>query len=218
MPDTVRTRAALAALLADNTAGDISAQDMRDFLASTGVYSSGSGAPGSAPASLFETYIDSSNGKVYMAKGTSDAADWLDVTASGGGGGWTTIFDGTPSAVALIEVDITGYSLIRWEVDGVQHLSISQQLRAHAYSSGSYNQQVSNGNNVAALTSVYGGGFLIYAGKAVFGYGHSGSTTLGASASLYYRIVSTLDPTKLGFFWNSGGNFVATGNIKVFGI
>jgi hypothetical protein len=34
MPDTVRTRAALAALFADNASGDISAQDLRDFLAS----------------------------------------------------------------------------------------------------------------------------------------------------------------------------------------
>lgn len=34
MPDTPRTLAALEALLADNTAGDISAQDIRDFLVS----------------------------------------------------------------------------------------------------------------------------------------------------------------------------------------
>lgn len=34
MVDTVRTLAALQALLADNTAGDISAQDVRDFLVS----------------------------------------------------------------------------------------------------------------------------------------------------------------------------------------
>lgn len=35
MADTARTLAALVALLADNTAGDISAQDLRDFLLST---------------------------------------------------------------------------------------------------------------------------------------------------------------------------------------
>lgn len=35
MADTQRTQTALAALLADNTAGDISAQDVRDFLLST---------------------------------------------------------------------------------------------------------------------------------------------------------------------------------------
>ncbi len=35
MVDTVRTLAALQALLADNTAGDISAQDLRDFLVSS---------------------------------------------------------------------------------------------------------------------------------------------------------------------------------------
>lgn len=34
MVDTVRTRAELAAILADNTSGDISAQDLRDLLAS----------------------------------------------------------------------------------------------------------------------------------------------------------------------------------------
>lgn len=37
MVDTVRTRAQLEALFADNTAGDISAQDLRDFLKSTWV-------------------------------------------------------------------------------------------------------------------------------------------------------------------------------------
>ena len=39
MADTIRTRAALEALLADNTAGDISAQDLRDVLKSTQVVS-----------------------------------------------------------------------------------------------------------------------------------------------------------------------------------
>jgi hypothetical protein len=34
MPDIARTRSALQALFADNTAGDISAQDLRDFLVS----------------------------------------------------------------------------------------------------------------------------------------------------------------------------------------
>ncbi|MCC7147140.1 MAG: hypothetical protein IT443_11900 [Phycisphaeraceae bacterium] len=34
MPDTPRTKAALATLLADNTSGDISPQDLRDFLES----------------------------------------------------------------------------------------------------------------------------------------------------------------------------------------
>lgn len=34
MPDTIRTRSALQTLLGDNTAGDISAQDLRDLLVS----------------------------------------------------------------------------------------------------------------------------------------------------------------------------------------
>jgi hypothetical protein len=39
MADTIRTRAALLSLLADNTSGDISPQDIRDFLVSVhGVY------------------------------------------------------------------------------------------------------------------------------------------------------------------------------------
>jgi hypothetical protein len=35
MPDTPRLRAALVSLFADNTAGDVSPQDLRDFLIST---------------------------------------------------------------------------------------------------------------------------------------------------------------------------------------
>jgi hypothetical protein len=39
MADTIRDRAAVIALLADNTSGDISPQDLRDFLVSTwGLY------------------------------------------------------------------------------------------------------------------------------------------------------------------------------------
>ena len=39
MADTIRTRASLLTLLADNATGDISANDVRDFLVSTfGVY------------------------------------------------------------------------------------------------------------------------------------------------------------------------------------
>lgn len=44
MADTIRTRAALQVLLADNVAGDISAQDIRDFLVSCVLRNSGSGA------------------------------------------------------------------------------------------------------------------------------------------------------------------------------
>jgi len=41
MADTIRTKAALVALLADNTSGDISPQDVRDFLVSVmGVFGS----------------------------------------------------------------------------------------------------------------------------------------------------------------------------------
>lgn len=38
MTDTQRSRSALQALFADNTSGDISPQDLRDFLASTKLY------------------------------------------------------------------------------------------------------------------------------------------------------------------------------------
>ena len=40
MPDTVRTQAQLLALFADNTSGDISAQDVRDFIVTTFALSS----------------------------------------------------------------------------------------------------------------------------------------------------------------------------------
>ncbi|TGT72898.1 hypothetical protein EN802_13545 [bacterium M00.F.Ca.ET.159.01.1.1] len=76
MPDTVRTRSALQALLADNTSGAITAQDVRDFLASVPVLSSGAGKPGSAPASQFELYFDTTNLIWYVATGTSAATDW----------------------------------------------------------------------------------------------------------------------------------------------
>jgi hypothetical protein len=56
MSDTIRTRAALLALLADNVAGDISAQDMRDLLVSLhGVYGMLYVASGASAQSLTTT-------------------------------------------------------------------------------------------------------------------------------------------------------------------
>lgn len=76
MVDTIRSRSALATLLADNSSGDISPQDVRDFLASAVIQSQGSGAPASTPASVGEIYVDTTNHVVYVAVDTGAATDW----------------------------------------------------------------------------------------------------------------------------------------------
>lgn len=71
MVDTARTRADLIALLADNTAGDISAQDMRDVLASTWVYDEHldliDGAPGTPAANTVRLFRRDVSGRQMPA-------------------------------------------------------------------------------------------------------------------------------------------------------
>lgn len=43
------------------------------------IRSSGAGAPSSAPANIGDIYIDTTNGKMYIAMGTSAASDWKKV-------------------------------------------------------------------------------------------------------------------------------------------
>ena len=79
MADTIRTRAALQALLADNSSGDISAQDIRDFLISCVLRNSGSGAdqvilkPHTADSTTFFQISDFDGGTpVFNVDTTSD--------------------------------------------------------------------------------------------------------------------------------------------------
>jgi hypothetical protein len=49
-------------------------QEINDTMAAI---SSGSGAPASTPAKIGDLYIDTTNNKLYAAKGTSSSADWF---------------------------------------------------------------------------------------------------------------------------------------------
>jgi len=127
MPDTVRTRADLVTLLADNTVGAITAQIVRDWLASVAIISSGAGAPASAPASLFEFYFDTTNKVTYIATGTSAASDWKDfvalvratakqdVTATGS----LNIDHNAGEAVNMsLTGDVTSFAVSNWPASG----------------------------------------------------------------------------------------------------
>jgi len=48
--------------------------------------SSGTAAPTSTPAAIGDIYVDTTNSKTYIAKGTSSSADWV-ISQDGGGGG-----------------------------------------------------------------------------------------------------------------------------------
>lgn len=75
MPDTRRTLAALQSLLADNTAGDISAQDVRDFLVSVDAANSvQTGALASIPAAdqrVGDLYVPNDGLSVYRWSGSA---------------------------------------------------------------------------------------------------------------------------------------------------
>jgi hypothetical protein len=87
MADTIRDRAAVIALLADNTSGDISPQDLRDFLVSTwGLYGALSFYNKSATQSLNTTpativAFDTTGG----SDGTSVSTGSHNITVSSGG-------------------------------------------------------------------------------------------------------------------------------------
>lgn len=70
MPDTPRTRSALVALLPDNGEGQISAQDLRDFLASVPIVQFGDGPPTVAAEQVADHYYDQTNGILYSATAT----------------------------------------------------------------------------------------------------------------------------------------------------
>ena len=77
MVDTIRTRAALIALLPNNTTGDFGAQDGRDFIVSTVIQQQTAGIPSGAPATIGDIYFDTTNAIWYIAKGTATVADWI---------------------------------------------------------------------------------------------------------------------------------------------
>src|SRR6185436_2051447 len=102
MVDTLRTRAALVSLLADNSTGDIDPQDIRDLLYSTGVAASASAIPGSAPASLKDFVHDSTNKEAYLAAHTSVAGDYKKINV-----GYKLLSSWTFS-INVTQVDFTG--------------------------------------------------------------------------------------------------------------
>lgn len=67
MPDQARTRSELVALLADNTTGDISEQDVRDLLKSIAVSTTGSGPPTIPAGRTGDRYFDLTNDQEYIA-------------------------------------------------------------------------------------------------------------------------------------------------------
>ena len=67
MVDTARTLAALQTLLADNTSGDISEQDIRDMLLSLFVQTTVGDLPGIASGGVMERLAVGADGKVLVA-------------------------------------------------------------------------------------------------------------------------------------------------------
>lgn len=101
--DTVRDRTTLAALFADNTSGDIGAQDLRDFLISLDLAAEGAqklqinGSPVALPAadgSSGDCLVTNANGTTsWAARGTGNG----DVSgpASAGADGNVALYNGT---------------------------------------------------------------------------------------------------------------------------
>lgn len=100
MPDTIRTLSALQTLLADNTAGDISAQDMRDVLVS--VYGAGLTPNAQAPVG---SDITGQVGQLYVCTiaGLSDHRNLTLPSAAAGERVGVYIVDGDASFTLILK-------------------------------------------------------------------------------------------------------------------
>lgn len=108
MPDTLRTLSALQTLLADNTAGDISPQDVRDMLVSTYQldYSADVAVTGAVTATI---------GKWHICSGTS--ADYtVTLPAASGNAGKLIGLRMSSALTKLVTIDANSTELI----DGVE--------------------------------------------------------------------------------------------------
>lgn len=104
MPDTVRTLASLQTLLADNTSGDISAQDVRDMLVSTYQldYSADTSITGTATATI---------GKWHICTGTT--SDYtVTLPAASGNAGKLIGLRMSSALTKLVTIDGNGAELI----------------------------------------------------------------------------------------------------------
>lgn len=76
MVDTVRTRDALLALLADNVAGDISAQDVRDWLVSTYGYPMYADEVPASPNAMDDEFADGATNGNWTNQSAGTAPTW----------------------------------------------------------------------------------------------------------------------------------------------
>jgi len=112
MPDTKRTLSALQALLADNTAGDISAQDVRDFLLSAMLLDS-------LEVSITTT-ATATLGAMHVCSGTSANYIVTLPTAVGNGGKFMS-FRMSNALTKLVTLDANGAETINDSLTRIMH-------------------------------------------------------------------------------------------------
>ena len=166
MVDTLRSRSALISLLADNSSGDIDAQDVRDFLKSVSVRVEGSGAPAVTPEEVGDVYVDTTNDVLYCAIGTSSSADWRRV----GAGAWTQIGSDVVIETNTTYVEWTipdGAAELRFYGYDLQHSHESNQaftLKASTNAGSSYIYNLMYGTASAGGTSVVASAHVVIVG------------------------------------------------------
>lgn len=152
------------------------------------------------------------------ASGTDFDTEWVD-QSGGGGGGWATLFDGTPSAVAQIVVDITGYSEIAWSCQSTQHDGATSQAfgpKVSVNGGSTYpTLMASPANSIAGNTNFNGGGRLFIATGFCFGIGRIASSSATGTQTPNYYMTPTLYTDGIEFSFTAGASFNATGNLKV---
>lgn len=115
MVDTIRTSAQILNLFADNTSGDISPQDLRDFVVSTGVFGAIFVSDGAASQSVSSTpaKLTAFDTNSALASGvTEDQANDKLVIGTNGAGTYVVFapisFSGTANKIATFEIYNSG--------------------------------------------------------------------------------------------------------------
>lgn len=82
--------------------------------------STGSGAPVTTPDAIGSIYVDTLNDNIYMAVGTTNSADWIQVDGGGGAGTLQAVTDLGNTTTNDIEITDTTKGVILKSPDGTR--------------------------------------------------------------------------------------------------
>ncbi len=167
---------------------------------------------------MSEAVIGDFPGDLYGVFGGADKKVPTELFAS-----WRTIHNATPTAVASITVDLTGYSIVRWSATGLRHDSGStQSISVNGSTDGgaTYSVALCSAAAAASTQDQSGAGILYRNGRIIAGIGNlrTAATANSGSLTALFVLPTSANIISTVVFKPSGGSFQAVGNITVEGL